>query len=166
MKLHPLQRRVLPPVAAGIAALTLACPEITASAAAPIRPHQHFVGLINGSTGTPQPATIRMACFGPIQPGQTGHPFGGQTVAVQRVAATANSGFTGDRTTSIGAFFGPPPPSGTSASYVDFTTYGQKALPTSLTLPCSGSGKVSFVPLPVDPTSRDFVVPVRFVGQP
>jgi len=33
----------------------------------PIRPHQHFGGLVNGSRAN---AAVRMACFGAIQPGR------------------------------------------------------------------------------------------------
>jgi hypothetical protein len=39
-------------------------------------------------------------------------------------------------------------------------------LPTSLTLPCSGTGTVWFSPIPVVPPSRSASVPVDFVGQP
>lgn len=150
-----------------IAATTLGGLQALA-ASTPVRPHQHFVGLINGSTGRPAPATIRMSCFGPIVPGQTGHPMAGQTVAVKRVPPSAQAGLTGDDARSIGAFFGAPPPgaAASSSSFVDFTTYGQKPIPTSLTLPCGGTGQVTFVPLPLQPTSRSYSVPVSFVGQP
>jgi hypothetical protein len=133
-----------------------------------IQPKQYFTATVNGSSGRPHPAVIRMACFGPIRPGQTGHPFSGQTVSVTRVAAaTPGAGYTGVRATAIGAFFGAPPPSGAAtSSYVNFTHYGQKAIPTSLQLPCAGTGQVTFVPLPLDPSEHDFVVPVSFVGQP
>jgi hypothetical protein len=39
-------------------------------------------------------------------------------------------------------------------------------LPTSLLLPCSGSGTVTFVALPKSPSERSFNVPVTFDGQP
>jgi len=133
-----------------------------------IAPKQYFTATVNGRTGHPNPVVIRMACFGPIRPGQTGHPMSGQTVAVARVYPSSSAGYTGNRGTSIGAFFGAPPPGTPSSStgYVRFTFYGSKPIPTSLELPCAGSGRVSFVPLPVDPTSRDVTVPVSFVGQP
>jgi hypothetical protein len=150
------------------AVLALASGSLVAAADSPIKPKQHFTASVNGSRGLSHPVTIRMACFGPIRPGQTGHPMGGQTVAVTRVRAGTNgAGYPGDRGTSIGAFFGAPPPSASSSSsYVRFTEYGSKPIPTSLELPCSGSGRVSFVPLPVDPTSHDVTVAVTFVGQP
>jgi hypothetical protein len=151
------------------AAASFACGTVAAFAnSAALGPKQYFTGTINGSTGRPNPVEIRMACFGPVRPGETGHPMSGQTVAVHRVPKTVGgSGYTGTRGTAIGAFFGAPPPSGSGgSSYVRFTSYGQKLIPTSLYLPCNGSGTVSFVSLPLDPSARDFTVPVRFIGQP
>jgi len=46
----------------------------------PIGPGQHFIGLVNKHSAK---ATILMACFPPISPVQTGHPLGGQTMAVE-----------------------------------------------------------------------------------
>jgi hypothetical protein len=37
-------------------------------------------------------------------------------------------------------------------------------IPTSLLLPCGGSGKVVFRPAPTSPTARPSVVSVRFVN--
>jgi hypothetical protein len=135
----------------------------------PIGPNDFFGARVNGSTGYPDSATIFMACFGPIRPGQTGHPLPHQNVSVFEAGGNVGHfGFTGPRATSIGAFFGPPPPGATSAGYVPISHYDTRvAIPTSLTLPCAGSGTVTFVPLPMSPpTSRSLGVPVRFVGQP
>jgi hypothetical protein len=131
----------------------------------PVRPHQHFIGRINGRTGRPHRVVIKMACFGAVRPGETGHPMGGQTVAVQMVDGGRATGYTGTGTT-IGAFFGAPPPSADSASYVAFHVYRSKKIPTSLSLPCSGSGTVTFVALPLNFHEHSFGVPVSFVGQP
>ena len=136
-----------------------------------VGPNQTFGALVNGRTGYPQPVTIAMACFGPIRPGQTGHPFADQTVKVFRPEVVrGHFGFTGPRGTSIGAFFGAPPPLPVAAasSYVNLTSYGvAKVIPTSATLPCGGSGYVTFVPLPMSAgQSRTATVPVRYVGQP
>lgn len=137
----------------------------------PVGPNQVFGGLVNNSTGSPNPAVIRMACFGPIRPGQTGHPFAGQTVAVfQPEVIVGNFGFTGPLAHEIEAFFGPPPPSPITLVPGNpvFTQYGvPQAIPTSTVLPCAGRGQVTFVPLPMSPpTSRPAVVPVAYVGQP
>ena len=39
-----------------------------------IRPHQLFMGLVNGRPGIVIPVVIKVVCPGPGQPGQTGHP--------------------------------------------------------------------------------------------
>jgi hypothetical protein len=67
-------------------------------------------------------------------------------------------------------FFHAPPPSAspmTTTDSVSFTRYDKtKNLPTSVTLPCTGTGTVWFVPIPVVPPSQSEGVPVRFVSQP
>jgi hypothetical protein len=137
-----------------------------------IGPDQYFRGLVNGSTGQLYPAIIRMACFGPIRPGELGHPFAGQTVEVLQVPLTAagdtDLGFTGPNGTQIGAFFGPLPPTASQGgSPVLFQYYGvPEPIPTSELLPCGGPGTVAFVPLPFLPGARIADVRVEFVGQP
>jgi hypothetical protein len=130
-----------------------------------IRPHQYFSGIVNGSTGQPTPATITMVCPGPSN--GTGHPLGGQSVEVTRAAATnSGAGYTGTRGTSVSVFFGALPPSPTAVGQVTFARYGvPMAIPTSLTLPCSGTGVVGFLPFPrTPPFSRAATVPVEFVN--
>ncbi len=149
----------------------------TAGASHRVGPHQFFTGVINGTDGnTTVPIPIDMACFGPLTPGETGHPMGGQTLAVHQLfpPTTAHSlGQTGNDAT-IGVFFGAPPPAPNPGagvpvadSAIGFTRYDRaKGLPTSLTLPCSGTGTVWFVPIPVVPPSRAQAVPVSFESQP
>jgi hypothetical protein len=134
----------------------------------PIGPDQVFGALINGSTGANGPVVIQMACFGPIRPGQTGHPMAGQTLAVFRPEVIRGQfGNTGADGTSIVAFFGPPPPTPASTNAVRFRYYRTKAMPTTLVLPCAGSSDVFFVPLPMSPgTSKSVTIPVTYVGQP
>jgi len=136
-----------------------------------IGPNQYFSASVNGQLGIGPPATIQMACFGPLRPGQTGHPMAGQTVEVFRPEViVAHEGFTGPNAHSISAFFnGPPPSPATAAGNVTFTRYGvSKKIPTSLVLPCAGTGNVYFVPFPKTPIgpAMDAVVPVTYVGQP
>lgn len=148
---------------------------LPAGATGTVGPNQYFTGVINGHAGnTVVPITIRMACFGPVRPGETGHPMAGQTLAVHRLyppAATAGSlGFTG-KDAEIGVFFNALPPvtpsSAATGTTPIFHRYDvSKPLPTSLTLPCGGSGSVYFTPIPVVPPSRSATVPVEFVGQP
>jgi hypothetical protein len=153
-----------------VSVMSVAGGAVRAGAGGPVGPHQYFAGVINGVDGnTVTPISIQMACFGPLRPGETGHPLGGQTLAVHQLyppATIGNSlGQTG-KDSMIGVFFGAPPPSA-GGSTVTFTRYDQaKRLPTSLTLPCSGTGAVEFVPIPVVPPSRSESVPVQYVSQP
>ncbi|MGH3795913.1 MAG: hypothetical protein ACRDSP_13610 [Pseudonocardiaceae bacterium] len=130
---------------------------------APIGPDEYFSGLVNGQTGQ---ASIQMGCFGPIHPGQTGHPFAGQTVEVIPVAGPTSRdiGFTGSAATAIDATF--PPPSTTSLPVVLHDYAVTEQIPTSLVLPCFGRGVVTFVPDPTSRTARTATVQVTFVGQP
>jgi len=152
-----------------------------------VGPNQYFNGLVNGQYGLGAPVSIQMACFGPLRPGETGHPMAGQTVEVLRpvVIVVGHTGFTGPLGNRIMAFFGPPPPlpvvtgptpvsvtPPTTTGTVTFKHYGVvKAIPTSLVLPCSGTGHVFFVPMPFTPPMsgsipQPSVVPVSYVGQP
>jgi hypothetical protein len=142
-----------------------------------IGPNQYFTGVVNGTDGnTIVPIPIHMACFGPLIPGETGHPLDGQTLAVHELfppTAATTLGKTGKDST-IDVFFGAPPPaaihaltSRSAATTVSFSRYDKtKALPTSLTLPCGGAGTVWFVPIPVVPPSQAEAVQVQFEPQP
>jgi hypothetical protein len=166
--------------ATGIFLLVLAA---TAAAALPagaagkgkVGPEQYFTGVINGTDGnTINPITIEMGCFGPLHPGQTGHPLKGQTLAVHQMfppgQASGSLGYTGNGS-EIGVFFHAPPSARSRARAAAgtpvFTRYDKpRPLPTSVTLPCSGTGTVWFVPIPGVPPSTSASVPVQFVGQP
>jgi hypothetical protein len=159
-----------PLVALIAGAATMAPASAAGSGPTRIGPHQFFRATVNGATGDQGRVNIGMGCVGPIHPGETGHPLPDQMVGVQFMAPPPSDiplGYTGNRGTSIGAFFGAPPPDGrSSASYVPFTSYRLKGIPTTMVLPCSGTGQVTFVALPLDPSERSTAVPVRFVPQP
>ncbi len=147
---------------------------LPAGATVRVGPNQYFTGVLNGHDGnTTSPITIRMACFGPVTPGETGHPMAGQTLAVHQLfpptATVGSLGFTGNDA-EVGVFFNVLPPVTPSASVTTTPVFKRydvvKALPTSLTLPCGGTGTVYFTPIPVVPPSRTASVPVAFVGQP
>jgi hypothetical protein len=156
----------------GLTVVALAAAGLPAQAG-PVGPNQFFTGVINGKDGnTATPIPIMMACAGPSRPGQTGHPVAGQTLAVHQLfpPAAGSLGRTGNDA-QIGVFFGAPPPTaaGTrpAAGTPVFTRYDRpKPLPTSLTLPCAGTGTVWFTPIPVVPPSRSATVPVKYVSQP
>jgi hypothetical protein len=164
-------------VVLSMATVALASAAQPAGAAHRVGPDQFFTGVINGRDGnTAVPIHIGMACSGPVTPGETGHPLAGQTLAVHQLfppAVETTIGKTGKDST-IEVFFGAPPPASRSAvngpagtKTVAFVRYDTvKALPTSLTLPCSGKGTVWFVPIPVVPPSEAAAVPVKFVSPP
>jgi hypothetical protein len=144
---------------------------LPAAAAGTVGPHQYFTGVVNGHDGnTTTPITIRMACPTPLTQGETGHPLPGQTLAVHQEfppAAAGGLGQTGSDT-EIGFFTALPPTTPAAGTTTPvFKRYDvSKPLPTALTLPCTGTGTVYFVPIPVVPPSRSQSVPVAFRAKP
>jgi hypothetical protein len=136
-----------------------------AGAQAPIGPDQFFAGLVNGSS---EQAVIRMACFGPIRPGQTGHPFAGQTVSV-RGPLKSGPGFTGraDEITATLVFPSPVASTGAVVHLASFHSYEAPAeISTAVSFPCAGRGTVISAPVRGGPKAQAAKVSVSFVGQP
>ena len=165
-----IMRRSLGMVGLAVAAVTAVGLPAGPAQASRVGPKQYFTGVINGVDGnTTTPITIKMACTGPSHPGQTGHPQAGQTLAVHQLfpPASGSLGYTG-KDARIEVFFHAPPPAPAQAdaSAPVFTRYDQpQPLPTSLILPCAGTGTVWFAPIPVVPPSRSATAPVRYVNQ-
>jgi hypothetical protein len=153
-------RRSIFLIAAAAASVVFAS-ALPATAADPIGPNQYFEGLVNGRTKL---SSIRIACLGPVQPGQLGRPLPGQTVAVRRASypSTNQVGFTGGAGRSVIAFFSP---SASNSPSVTLTEYGVAApIPGYLTLPCTGTGEVFFSPSPTSWTARSTSVIVTFIS--
>jgi len=150
-----VSRKIAPWFIALAAAAVTAVTAAPASAAiidpAPIGPDQYFSGLVNGQVAH---ATIRMACFGPIRPGETGHPFAGQTVEAlpAPVSTTSDIGFTGSAAHAIDVHFPTPTVANVPVTLRDYAVTAP--IPVSFSLPCFGSGQVTFVPQPTRPTAR------------
>ena len=151
--------------AAVVAILLVGAGQAAATSGGPVGHDQAFVGRVNGSFHR---ATIAMACFGPIQPGQTGHPMAGQTLEVlsplpPTVVGPIHPGNTGSTATRIVAVFR----GAGRVVLARFTNYFQtKTIPTSVDLPCAGAGVVWFVPKPRSSTAKAAWVTVSFAGQP
>jgi hypothetical protein len=130
----------------GVGLLVVVVAAVGASAVAaaqePIGPHERFVGLVNGAEPT---AVVYTVCVGPVQPGETGPVAGDQDMAVHRTSAGAgNTGLF----SQVYAWF-VPAPGGAAPTELIFTDYGQRqAIPTSIQVPCSGTGQVEFSSCP------------------
>jgi len=139
------------------------------ASAAAIGPNQHFVGALGGDSTSP--ATLQMGCFGPITPGESGHPLANQFAEVLSPAVSSGSaalGFTGTLANAVDISI--VYARGTIVVVTpigEVTAYGQELeVPTSLVLPCSGSGTLVFEPTPTSPTAVPYDLTVNFVGQP
>jgi hypothetical protein len=90
-----------------------------------------------------------------VIPGQTGHPAGDQFVAA--ILTSVGDGFTGSATSIVVSF------TNTAAGGVELTRYGvARSIPTSLELPCSETGSVTFAPAPSTTISAPDTVKVTY----
>lgn len=131
-----------------------------ALAANQVAPGQAFTGRVNGSFSH---ATVIVICPGPAR---TGHPAAGQTLEVLSplppvVAGTTISvGQTGTLGRAIVARFSDDRSQATT--FHDY--FVDLPIPTTLVLPCTGTGRVAFRPAPFGPGARTSVVSVTYVS--
>jgi hypothetical protein len=129
-----------------------------------IGPNQVFAGQVNGDEGS---AVIQTSCFGPIILGETGHPTAGQYVeAVLAPTSATSTGFTGSAADSLLVALDAATPATTGLIGTLNGYYIQLPIPTTLTVPCSGTGVVAFVPAPTSPTAKTATVSVTFLSGP
>jgi hypothetical protein len=152
-------RGFLRSAAVSVALLGLLAASSPAAVAVSIGPHQHYIGLVSGEHVN---AVIYVVCPGPATLHRTGPPAGNQTVSVRR--ARAGGGETGSIAHEIWAEFNKD-----VVHVVGFTRYHTaEAIPTTLQLPCEGTGTVTFTPcfgtIPCATDARDDVVPVSFIN--
>jgi hypothetical protein len=156
--------RSLLPLAAVALALSVV-PAASASARAvhdpiPISPNQYFKGVINNHP--PGKAVIAVTCA----TGATmGRPVANQSIEAESIppptSTSADVGYTGSKGKAINATFGTP----TLSVDLHFTSfYAPQKIPTSITVPCSGSGKVDFAPAPTSSTAHTAVLSVTFAA--
>jgi len=158
-----LARRLIAVLGTG---LTAALGVTTATAASagvhdpvPIGPDQYFSGYLNGHP--PGSAVLKVVCPGPSN---TGHPVGNQTIEVKtaKPVSAADVGYTGSAGKRIGAALGP---SASTSLLAVFTSYFvPMKVPTKITVPCSGTGKLVFVPAPHSKAARSAVLTVTFLN--
>jgi hypothetical protein len=142
----------------------LAVPALAAGVARPalaenIMQNQYFNGDVNGYTSGTAP--IQVDC-------QTGQPLAGQYVEVVpgSPAGSSLTGFTGSAGTAVTVTLDYPTGSGPK-TVGTLTAYGTElAIPTTLDLPCTGSGTAVFTPTPTSQTAKPATVPIADAGQP
>jgi hypothetical protein len=140
-------RVALASASALIAVGALAVP--AAAQGGPVGPRQYFYGQVFGpASGTAQ-GVIEVACAGAAA---AGHPFPGQFVEVQQIfpPVTTTLGYTGNFGIRISAdLIWSRGTIAVATPIATFTSYGvSMPIPTSITVPCSGSGVMNFAPSP------------------
>jgi len=126
----------------------------------PIGHRQYFEGMVNKHVPH---ASINVVCGGPAT---TGHPGKGQTVEVAMVVPpiTPYQGYTGRTASHIGAWLSWSGSS--SAAVVHIATFAKydvaMEIPTSIKVPCSGKGRMTFAPIPASKSARKAFVRVTF----
>lgn len=114
----------------------------TAAAQAPIGPHQHFAGLVNGKEDR---AVVDTVCPGPASGHRTGPVKKGQTMAVAKAAH--GPGDTG--LFSVIYSWLEPVRAGAKPVMLSFGRYGKpQDIPRSVRVPCTGKGKAVFSSCP------------------
>jgi hypothetical protein len=123
----------------------------------PIGVNQTFSGYVNN--GPPGTIIIAVAC---TVGDKTGHPLAKQPVEVKPVASssTADNGFTGSKGDKITASLAPTTAATIIASFTSY--YVKKDIPTGITVPCSGTGTMLFVPSPTSKTAKTAKLTVTF----
>jgi hypothetical protein len=116
----------------------------------PIGPKQYFYGEVFGLSSSTALNGIEVACAGPAT---TGHPVAGQYVAAHQIypPATTTAGYTGNDGTEINVnlVYSRGTITVVTPVFATLRYYDQKVeIPTSLTVPCSGTGVLDFMPSP------------------
>lgn len=147
--------------ASAVAVLAVALMGPPAEATNRVGPGQAFVGRVNGSFGD---AVVTVICPGPGL--SKGHPASGQVLEVLSppppvaYGVKISVGLTGTRGRAIVARFSDDP----SVATTFHQYFTMKPIPTSLLLPCSGTGTVVFRPSPGSPDARTSVVSVSYLN--
>jgi len=116
-----------------------------------VGPGQYFTGEVFGPSTSSNQSVIDVACAGVAT---VGHPLAGQTVEVNLLLPPVNTtaGYTGSEAVEIDTSL--IYAEGTLSADVPIATFTQyfvkSPIPTSITVPCSGSGVMRFSPYPLD----------------
>jgi hypothetical protein len=129
----------------------------------PVAPQQYYYGEVFGTASNANPDVILVNCAGPAT---TGHPASGQSVAAHQIfpPVPTTAGYTGTSANEIAADLAWPTATGTPVHVGEILFYDTTvSIPTSITVPCSGSGVAIFTPSP-DTGGTPSYVNVTFVS--
>lgn len=157
-----VSRIAIASAAVAVAGGVLAIPAV--AQAGTVGPKQYFYGEVFSVTSSSARDVIEVACAGAL----TGHPVAGQSVAVHQIFPPATTlGYTGNDGIEIDTkLIYPAEPVTGGITIATFTNYDDPApIPTSITVPCSGSAVMSFSPYPnADGTGVSSDVDITFVS--
>ena len=126
----------------------------------PIGPGITFSGVVDGAETN---GVIKVVCPGPATQGETGHPVSGQYLEVVTAPpVSADTGYTGTAADSIDAYILTPTGAANGPVVVFKSFYVEEPIPTTIELPCSGTGTAAFVPEPTSNTARTATVTLTF----
>jgi len=113
-----------------------------------VAPKQYFYGEFFGATSSTAANVIQVSCAGVAT---TGHPLADQYVAAHQIfpPVTPTYGYTGNYGTEIDVnlVYSVGTLTVSTPTFATLTYYDTKAeIPTSLTVPCSGTGTLVFTP--------------------
>lgn len=132
-----------------------------------VGPKQYFYGEFSGLTSSTAHNVIQVSCAGPET---TGHPVAGQYVAAHQIfpPVAATYGYTGNSGTEIDVnlIYSVGTITVVTPTFATLTYYDTNAeIPTSLTVPCSGTGTLVFAPSPdTDGSAISSYVDVSFAS--
>jgi hypothetical protein len=135
------------PALIALGSLALASP----AHAVAVGPGQYFTGKVFGTSTASSESVIEVAC---PSAAAVGHPLPGQYVEVNLVIppVSTTAGYTGSEAVEIDAsLFYTQGTLSVDLPIATFTQYSvESPISTSITVPCSGSGVMSFSPYPLD----------------
>jgi hypothetical protein len=132
-----------------------------------VAPKQYFDGEYFGLTSATPPDVVQVSCSGVAT---TGHPLAGQYVAAHQFfpPVVTSYGYTGNFGSEIDVnlIYSVGTLTVVTPTFATLTYYDTKAeIPTSLTVPCSGTGNIVFTPSPdPDGSGKASDVSVTFIS--
>jgi hypothetical protein len=134
-------------------------PGAAVAAPTPIGPNQIFIGQVNGSSAA---VDFDVVCPGPAN--TTGHASGDTVGVVKLQDPIPGFGRTGNASAIAAKLMYTKGTVSVLEPVAKFTAYTTKAVPKTVTAPCSGTGTMVFTPVNGGSGATPSSVPVTFVN--